>query len=413
MKQIKTLLLSLLAATSLSAQEQKLAGGDISMLPKYESQGAWFFDENGTRINDVFSFMTGEKVGWNAMRVRLFVNPEKAPMADRDAVVQDLAYVTELGKRIKQRGLKFLLDFHYSDSWADPAKQTKPSDWSALSAPAMANKLYEYTKASLEHLKANNAAPDYIQTGNEISYGMLWDEGKVSTTSASNWDNFTNYLKKAGKACREVCPDAKIIIHIERAKQPTVTRDYYKKLAAYGVDYDIIGLSYYPFWHGSLTTLGTTLSTLQTEFPEKKVQIVETAYYYQWYPTSGVDDFTSVWPASEAGQDAFLKDLIAELHKHSNVNALYYWFPEENGHGNSVVSSWQNRGLWNNNNGRVMKGLYRLKEYLAQSPTSIPSIQQNTAATANGRWYALNGQSSRQATAKGIYIHRGKKLIVK
>lgn len=97
MKRIKTLLLSLLAATSLLAQEQKLAGGDISMLPKYESQGVWFFDENGTRINDVFSFMTGEKVGWNAMRVRLFVNPEKAPMADRDAVVQDLAYVTELG----------------------------------------------------------------------------------------------------------------------------------------------------------------------------------------------------------------------------------------------------------------------------------------------------------------------------
>lgn len=412
MKKIKLLLLGLAVNLSLMAQDTKLVGGDISMLPQYEKNGVWFFDEDGNRITDVFAYLSNEKVGWNAMRIRLFVNPENASSDDKaGGVLQSLDYVTAIGRRIKAKGLKFLLDFHYSDTWADPAKQAKPAEWKNLSTPEMAMRLYDYTKATLEHLKANDATPDYIQTGNEISYGMLWEEGHVYTNNDTNWDAFTQYLKQATKACREVCPLAKIIIHIERAGQTDVAKAYYERLARYAVDYDIIGLSYYPMWHGDLQMLNTTLTTLTQTFPTKRIQIVETAYNYQWYPTSGVTDYTHIWQATPDGQDKFLKELIALLNTHANVDALYYWFPEENGHANSVISGWLNRGLWNNNNGRALKGLYRLKEFLNNSSTAISSVKDVLPTTTNSPYFTLAGIVRSQTNQKGIYIHQGQKTI--
>ena len=183
----------------------------------------------------------------------------------------------------------------------------------------------------------------------------------------ANWTRFKGFLQQASRACREVCPQAKIVIHTERAGQPDVLKNIYTRLS--GTDYDIIGLSYYPFWHNSLQVLSQSLNTLEKAFPDKKVQIVETAYYYQWQPQvgKGIDyDFSSVWPVSADGQAAFARDLIAELKKHANVNGLYWWFPEENGNGpdSAVLTGWINRGLWNNDSHRAMPGLYVLKEFL-------------------------------------------------
>ena len=135
------------------------------------------------------------------------------------------------------------------------------------------------------------------------------------------------------------------------------------------LDYDVIGLSYYPFWHNSLSVLSQSLDMLASSFPDKKVQIVETAYYYQWQPKvgGGIDyDFSSKWPVSPQGQEAFAKDLIAELKKHGNVNALYWWFPEENGNGpdNRVLSYWVNRGLWDDNTHKALPALFVLKDFV-------------------------------------------------
>ena len=148
---------------------QKYVGGDISMLPKYEEAGVVYKDKSGNTVSDVIAFFKQE--GLNAMRVRLFVDPSK----DNDkAVCQDIEYVKKLGKRIKDAGMKFMLDFHYSDTWADPGKQWTPDAWKSLSDTELAQKVYDYTKDCLQQLKSAGAEPDMIQTGNEISYGMLW-----------------------------------------------------------------------------------------------------------------------------------------------------------------------------------------------------------------------------------------------
>jgi arabinogalactan endo-1,4-beta-galactosidase len=355
-------------------------GGDISLLQRYEDKGVTYYDEKGQKIADVLKYMKSGAVGWNAQRVRLFVNPaEKDPDGKADPqVCQDLDYVVRLGKRIKAEGFAFLLDFHYSDTWADPSNQWIPKEWASLSESQLQTKVYEYTKQCLQRLVSEGATPDFIQPGNEISYGMLWSatvdrNSQVnrcySNSPESNWTRFTGLLNQAVKACREVCPKAKIVLHTERSGQPSALKDIYNRLS--GVDYDIIGLSYYPFWHNSLQTLSQSLNTLAASFPDKSVQIVETAYYYQWQPKvgSGITyDYSSTWPVSPEGQAAYARALIEELKKHDNVTALYWWFPEENGNGpgSSVLADWVNRGLWDDTSHKALPGLYVLKDFLAR-----------------------------------------------
>ena len=135
----------------------------------------------------------------------------------------------------------------------------------------------------MEQLKAAGAMPDFIQTGNEITWGMMFDcgcklENKDDWTGYkdTNWDHFSTALKNAGRACREVCPDAKIIIHTEQVANTPLVTDFYQKLAQYGVDYDIIGTSYYPYYHGNLTQLNKTLTAFESQFPDKQIMVVET-----------------------------------------------------------------------------------------------------------------------------------------
>lgn len=341
-------------------EETRFVGGDISMLPQYENHGNPYYDINGNRVKPLEFF---KELGWNAMRVRLFVEPNKASREDiGSGVVQDLPYVIQLGKQIKAAGFKFMLDFHYSDSWADPAKQTIPDSWKWANANALNDTLYNYTKRCLNAMKREGLEPDFIQIGNEISYGMLWNIGKCYPSSDQNWNVFAGFLNNASKACREICPKAKIIIHIERSGQPDVCYNFYKRIQDHHVDYDIIGLSYYPFWHNDLSVLSNTLNKLANGFPDKPVQIVETAYYYQWYPNDGIDhDFRSKWPATPEGQKRYTEDLIKELKNHHNVNALYWWFPEENGNG--VIDNWINRGLFDDNNGKALPAIYELGKF--------------------------------------------------
>lgn len=331
----------------------KYVGGDISRLPEFETAGAVYKDASGNTITPLTFF---KEQGWNAIRVRLFVNPSTTAT---DGAVQSLDFVTKLGKRIKDAGYQFMLDFHYSDTWADPGKQYIPTSWTKdKSASALQDTLYNYTKRCLQHLVANGAQPDLIQTGNEISYGMLWDVGKVQAYSTSNWDVFTGMLKRAIAACREVCPKAKVIIHTERSGDATTSVKYYSLIKQYGVDYDIIGLSYYPFYHGFLPALETTLTNLESNFPNKKIMIVEFGYYHNYY--KGNYDYTSTYPATNAGQKAITDDLITLLKKHSQVNGLFWWYPEEN----SALNNWLNYGLFDCYDGnKALPALFELKNF--------------------------------------------------
>lgn len=401
----KNLLLTLTALIGgwfVQAETPRYVGGDMSMLQRYEDCNVTYKDQNGKKITDVLQYIQSETVGWNAVRVRLFVNPDKkSPEGEYDPqVCQDLEYVTRFCQRVKAEGLTLMLDFHYSDTWADPANQWIPAGWATLSEDELADTVYGYTKECLQALVAADATPDFIQIGNEVSYGMLWSAEVnrsstvnrcFTTSSDENWARFSNLLSHASQACREVCPDAQIIIHSERSGKSNVLKDFCTRLA--DVDYDIIGLSYYPFWHNSLNTLSATLNMLATDFPDKTVQIVETAYYYQWQPAvgSGIDyDFSSRWPITPEGQAAYIRDLTQELKNHDNVNGLYWWFPEENGNGpdNAVLTGWINRGLWDDNSHKALPGLYVLQNYIREV-TAIETVETTSGEV---RYYNLQGQ---------------------
>ena len=420
----------LLSLTShLSIHAQRYVGGDISVLLKYEQQNATYLDKDGAAIADVLNFL--KQQGWNTMRVRLFVDPSN----DKDKnVCQDLEYVKTLGKRIKDAGLLFMLDFHYSDTWADPGKQIIPDSWKIWSWTPDET-VYNYTKETLEALVAAGAVPDLIQTGNEISFGMLWGfnldgkyedweqwGGHLEATADwkdytdKHWDNFSKMLKAAGKACREVCPQAKIIIHTEQcANNPTLDVAFFKRIQENEIDYDIIGISYYPYFKGELSNLDKGLSQLEQHFSDKAIQIVETGYPSKWEVPGTKYDLTKTYPYTPEGQRQYTADLIMTLQKHPQVNGLSWWYAEANAKGctGSLATGWYNASLFDNETGRALPALYELKAFLG-SETSVYSLTSDLLPLTSETWYTLQGLSLPSKPSRcGLYINNGKKIWIK
>ena len=420
---------------SLQADDQvlRLSGGDISLLPSYEKYNTPYKDQQGNKISDLVTYAS-TTLGWNACRVRLFVDPCIINPDDgtHQGEVQDLAYVTALGKRIKDAGMYFLLDFHYSDTWADPVKQVIPTAWQSLSEEQLYDTMYTYTRMCLRTLVDAGATPDYVQIGNEISYGILL-RGKSTTSQdriypsdtydshPEQWGRFCGLLNQGAKAVREVCPKAQIAIHIERTPNRNACVQFYKNINQGEVDYDIIGLSYYPFWHGRLDVeLKNTLNALHEGNPDKQIQILETAYYNNYWPSSGISyDTRSTWAASPEGQDTYLADLIEALQQYDFVNGLYYWFPEENGCGGPswnantiVIDNWLNRGLFDPNNHKAYAGLYRLGNYASKPITTVSNVLN---ASSSGIYYTTLGLPmgcEKSALPTGVYIFNAKKVFV-
>ena len=398
--------LAVLLLWGLSANSAaKYVGGDISLLTKYEERGAVYYNENGARITNMLSYL--KSTGMNAMRVRLFVDPSMADAEDQgEGVCQDLPYVQALGQRIKAAGFDLLLDIHYSDTWTDPGQHSTPSSWTVTSA--LADSVYSYTKRVLNAMIAVDATPDFIQVGNEVTYGMLWPTGHCYPSGANygagTFANFANYLKQGIRACREVCPAAKIVIHTEMGRTSNVT-SFYQSLKSYTTDFDIIGLSYYPYWHGGLNVLDELLTDLETAYPTKKIQIVETGYPHAYYPSGASYDLQSTWPATEAGQKAFAAALVETLNAHSHVNGLYWWFPEANEYGinyvNHVTTDWYNCGWWDNQNGQVMDALFETTNFLAGSEEDPVDIY---IVGGEGNWSLTEPLGKMTNLGNGIYV---------
>ncbi len=398
--------LAVLLLWGLSANSAtKYVGGDISLLTKYEERGAIYYNENGARITNMLSYL--KSTGMNAMRVRLFVDPSMADAEDQgEGVCQDLPYVQALGQRIKAAGFDLLLDIHYSDTWTDPGQHSTPSSWTVTSA--LADSVYSYTKRVLNAMIAVDATPDFIQVGNEVTYGMLWPTGHCYPSGANygagTFANFADYLKQGIRACREVCPAAKIVIHTEMGRTSNVT-SFYQSLKSYTTDFDIIGLSYYPYWHGGLNVLDELLTDLETAYPTKKIQIVETGYPHAYYPSGVSYDLQSIWPATEAGQKAFAAALVETLNAHSHVNGLYWWFPEANEYGinyvNHVTTDWYNCGWWDNQNGQVMDALFETTNFLAGSEEDPVDIY---IVGGEGNWSLTEPLGKMTNLGNGIYV---------
>lgn len=415
---LRLLSLALAAAALPCMAEMRYAGGDISMLPTYEEAGAKYRTHEGKPIADVLSFFHDE--GMNAMRVRVFVNPDNYTGSDKDPnACQTIESVLPLCKRIKQDGFALMIDFHYSDTWADPAKQWTPKDWSDLNDEELVKKIYDYTRESLVTLKDAGIVPDFIQTGNEISYGMLWGPYGSSTSSLKkvNWDNkddwkrFTDLLKSAGKACREVCPEAEIVLHTERVTNTSKLCTFYDKMKEYDVDYDIIGLSYYPYFHGPLSKLEYALNICENYYADKKIQIVETGYPYKW-EVPGTNQPVD-YPYSDEGQNQFAKALVDLLLKHKNVDGLYWWWMEYNAYGTSL-SGWYNAPLFDSNTGKACSAIKTIASF-ADNNNAVEGIEADGNGGKSPEWYNIQGQKTDTPSEPGVYIDAasGSKIIVR
>lgn len=409
---------AVVAANSLFAS-RRYAGGDISLLPEYEQAGALYLDYDGNPISgDALDFFASQ--GFDIMRIRLFVDPSNYNGPDKDPnACQSLEYITPICKQIVAKGLPLMLDFHYSDTWADPAKQWTPTDWVGLTDDQLYQKIYDYTRQTLLALKAEGVTPDFIATGNEISFGMLWGPWdapasslkKCFINSNANWPRFTTLLKQAGKACREVCPHARIVLHTERVDQVSVQDNFYNKMKEAGVDYDIIGLSYYPYFHGDLSKLQAALSSLRNKFADKEVMVVETGYPYKWAVPGTTYDYTWKYPYSDAGQKDFTAALVGLLKGFDNVTGVIWWWPEYNAY-RTNLSGWYNAPLFDSTNGRACEAIKALASFADQAAVEDVAADM-PADDGDARWYNLLGQPVGQPRSPGVYVRAGRKFVVR
>ncbi|MBQ8701898.1 MAG: glycosyl hydrolase 53 family protein [Prevotella sp.] len=409
MRRIIVITVCALIAFGAKAQEKYL-GGDISMLPVYEQNKVAYKDKTGTTQSDVLQFFGNN--GWNAERVRLFVDPYSGVEHDATGVYQTLDYVKALGKRIKDHGQKFMLDFHYSDTWTDPGKHSLPKSWEGLTVEQLKTKIYEYTKECLTELKEAGATPDFIQPGNEITTGMLWPTGGINGHGDNSWANFAGYLGQAIKACKEVCPEAKIVIHTELHNAGLAVNFYAMLKTSYpSIQYDVMGLSYYPRFHGTVADLEqNVIKKLEALNSDKEIMIVETGHGYKWAIGTG----TTEYDLSEAGQQKFTSELITMLNKHESVTGLFWWYPEDNGKNvkyNNEYISWWNGALFDHDTGKPYAAFYELMNFRPDFVTGIESV---TKESGNTSVYSLDGQlmgNDLQALQKGIYIKNNKKVV--
>ncbi len=300
-----------------------LLGGDVSMVQRIEEAGGRFGD--GGKPGDVISILSAH--GANCFRLRLFVNPDRKD----DGVVNDVPYTLALAKRIKKTGARFLLDFHYSDTWADPGKQFTPEAWRGLGFDDLEKQVAEYTRDVIAQFKAEGVLPDIVQVGNEVTPGMLWPEGKLSGNAAEPWKRFSALLKAGIRGVKSALgPDdrVKILIHVDCGGNEATTQWYFDHLQEHGVPFDMIGLSYYPWWHGGLDALAKNLRLTSRRF-EKDILVVETAYPWRdpgfWSRKTNMN-----WPISREGQAEFLKQLVKTVRETPDGRGVgvIYWYPE-------------------------------------------------------------------------------------
>jgi arabinogalactan endo-1,4-beta-galactosidase len=256
--------LGLLTAAGCGRAPSFSVGADISFVPQSEAMGAVYLDEKGAQ-KDVCLIMSQHH--FDNIRLRIFVNPEAPKGYSPGNGFCDLAHTLEMAHRIKAAGMKFTLNFHYSDTWADPDKQFKPAAWEGLSGEALENKLYEYTKTVLLALKEAGVAPQMVQVGNEINHGFVWPDGYIDDNAQeSNWKTMLGLYKAGQRAVNEVLPSSKLMIHLALGGENTLCRQFLDKMIEQGANFDVIGLSYYEQWHETYNDLTANLYNLSARY---------------------------------------------------------------------------------------------------------------------------------------------------
>lgn len=322
-------------------EDNVIRAADMSYLPLIESEGTIYKHNNASEN----AITTLKNAGCNTIRMRLWRNPSDGHCG--------FAEVKALADRVKAAGMKVWLTIHYSDTWADPANQTKPAAWQSADFNTLKGHVYNYTTEVVSAIH-----PDIVQIGNETNDGMLWPEGKLST----NESQYLQLVTQAASAVRTTSPTTKIMLHYAGISGSDW---FFSKVA--GIDYDYIGLSYYPIWHGkSLPDLQTKMNTLGQLY-NKKVLIAETAYPFSF----GYNDYTNniiglssqilpAYSATNDGQKQYLLAIKNLVKQSTNGIGFCYWGAEWvafRGPTSTNGSSWENQSLWDftNNSLPVME----------------------------------------------------------
>ncbi|MHA2294698.1 MAG: glycoside hydrolase family 53 protein [Candidatus Hodarchaeales archaeon] len=366
-------------------------GVDISALPEIEDNGGKYY-VNGTK-NDPLQIFKDQ--GINYARLRLWKEPVNEYC--------NLEKTISLAQRVRNKGLKLLLNFHYSDTWADPGHQLKPVSWNGLSFDELRIEVYNYTKEVISTLKNNDGLPSMVQIGNEISTGMLWDDGRVGGEHNNNWFNFTVLLKAGISGVQDSLTEGeevKIMIHIDRGGDNEGSKWFIDNLLYYGVDFDIIGLSYYPWWHGTLEDLENNINDLSERYG-KEIIIVETAYpwtldYFDLENNIvGLEEqLHEGYPATIEGQEKYLEQLINIIKgvQNSKGMGMFYWAPEWISLP-SLTSPWENVALFDFN-GNVLDSLSAFRSANGKSSTIEECSTIETEST----------ETTLSTSAMGIFI---------
>lgn len=242
-----------------------LIGADISFVPSQEDGGTRFSD--GGEEKDVLDVLSDHRFNW--IRLRLFVDPTAEKGYSKQGYC-GLEQTLAMAKRIERSGMKFLLDFHYSDTWADPGKQFTPESWQGLSDEELADKIHGYTRDVLNRFVAEGVPPEMVQIGNEIHNGFLWPQGRMKASPKT----FGKLLRRASEAVRELDPKIKIMVHPALGGDNGRSRSFFDFVLSQKVDFDVIGQSYYPEHHGTLEQLRNNLTDLAKRY-EKPIVVVE------------------------------------------------------------------------------------------------------------------------------------------
>ncbi len=290
-------------------------GADLSFLRQAEERGKVFHD--GT--NALPGLQIFHNRGYNWIRLRVFVEPVSNNLPNT------LAYTIAEAQDAKKLGYKFLLDFHYANSWADPGKQPTPGAWLDLSHEQRVEKVFEYTRDTIAAFRDAGVLPDMVQVGNEVTAGMLWPDGKLP----AHWDNFADYLRagiKGVAAGRGANLPPRIMIHTDTGGNLAKTKWFFDNVKQRGIDFDVIGLSYYPRWHGTLMDLRDNLAFAASEYG-KDVIIVETGY--NWRPGNDFKGHTPPFPETPEGQRDFLDEVtrIALQTPGQRCKGIFWWEP--------------------------------------------------------------------------------------
>jgi len=304
-----------LPSPATAASTLSMRGADVSSAQRSLDLGAAYYDAAGVR-KDPLDILKG--AGVNYVRLRIWNNPASG--------YNTKARVLGYAQQVKSRGLKLMVDFHYSDTWADPGKQYPPAAWNGHPIGQLQTDVYNYTYDVCSALKSQGTTPDSVQIGNEINVGMLWNTGKVINNDFTN----VSLLLKAGYNATKACNSAtQVIVHTADADSDAHARWFYDGIRAKGVNWDITALSYYCMWHGSLANLTSVVSDVRTRYG-KPVIIAETAYPFTAANADGeanaVTTLCTGYPATWAGQASNFAAVQAAA-RGGGAIGVFYWEP--------------------------------------------------------------------------------------